>query len=489
MIRTKGQPQANAMVQQFQVMSEIIGRANLANRLGKDSYGGDRDIYQALGYPGEIKFADYFARYKRQDIAKAIIDRPVKATWRGDIRITETQQANDTELENAWRTLEKDLGLKSRFLRVDKLSGIGKYGVLLLGLSDVRKDSDFTKPVSGKTLKLLYVKPLSENSAKVNKYVKDSQDPRFGLPETYQITVKNRSDGSTRTMLVHHSRVIHIVDDLLEDETEGNPRLQPVYNRLMDLEKVVGGDAEMFWRGARPGYAGTLDPKYKMTNTTLSDLQDQVDEYEHNLRRILLNEGIELKSLAQQIADPKGHVEVLVQMICAEKEIPKRILLGSERGELSSNQDRQEWMEYVQSRREEFAEPRIIRPFVDRCIEYGILPDPKSEQNDYEVTWNDLFSISDKDRSDIGKIRADAWKAYSSNPVATETMPPELAAELFLGLDEDQLNIVIKTLQQAYRKMKEEETPISPEEEQIIEEDEMGGNGKPVEEIEEMVNE
>lgn len=489
MIRTKGQPQTNAMVQQFQVMSEIIGRANLANRLGKDSYGGDRDIYQALGYPGEIKFADYFARYKRQDIAKAIIDRPVKATWRGDIRITETQQANDTELENAWRTLEKDLGLKSRFLRVDKLSGIGKYGVLLLGLSDVRKDSDFTKPVSGKTLKLLYVKPLSENSAKVNAYVNNPQDSRFGLPETYQITVKNRSDGSTRTMLVHHSRVIHIVDDLLEDETEGNPRLQPVYNRLMDLEKVVGGDAEMFWRGARPGYAGTLDPKYKMTNTTLSDLQDQVDEYEHNLRRILLNEGIELKSLAQQIADPKGHVEVLVQMICAEKEIPKRILLGSERGELSSNQDRQEWMEYVQSRREEFAEPRIIRPFVDRCIEYGILPDPKSEQNDYEVTWNDLFSISDKDRSDIGKIRADAWKAYSSNPVATETMPPELAAELFLGLDEDQLNIVIKTLQQAYRKMKEEETPISPEEEQIIEEDEMGGNGKPVEEIEEMVNE
>ena len=489
MIRTKGQPQTNELVQRFQVMNEIIGRANLANRLGKDSYGGDRDIYQALGYLGEIKFSDYYSRYKRQDIAKAIIDRPVKATWCGDVVITETQQTADTELENAWRTLEKDLGLKSRFIRVDKLSGIGKYGVLLLGLSDVRKDTDFTKPVSGKTLKLLYVKPLSENSAKVKEYVNDPQDPRFGLPETYQITVKNRSEGSTRTILAHHSRVIHIVDDLLEDETEGNPRLEPVYNRLMDLEKVVGGDAEMFWRGARPGYAGTLDPKYKMTNTTLKDLQDQVDEYEHNLRRILLNEGIELKSLAQQIADPSGHVEVLVQMICAEKGIPKRILMGSERGELASNQDRQEWMEYVQSRREEFAEPRIIRPFVDRCIAYGILPKPKSEQNDYEITWSDLFSTSDKDKSEVGKIRAEAWRAYASNPVASELMPPEMAAELFLGLDDDKLDIVIKTLKRVYEKSQEEEPPISPEEEQIIEEDEMGGNNQPVEEVEETVNE
>ncbi|MDD3463817.1 MAG: hypothetical protein PHW07_09350, partial [Sulfurospirillaceae bacterium] len=127
---------------------------------------------------------------------------------------------------------------------------------------------------------------------------------------------------------------------------------------------------------------------------------------------------------------------------------------------------------------------------VDRCIQYGILPKPKSEQNDYEITWSDLFSTSDKDKSEVGKIRAEAWRAYASNPVASELIPPELAAELFLGLDDDQLDIVIKTLKRVYEKSQEEEPPISPEEQRIIDDEEEpgGNNGQPVEEIEETVN-
>ena len=69
------------LMRKVQVFSEVLGRFQFFSNLGLDSYDGSRDIYKALGYPKEITWQNYWARYGRQDIAKAIIDRPVKASW------------------------------------------------------------------------------------------------------------------------------------------------------------------------------------------------------------------------------------------------------------------------------------------------------------------------------------------------------------------------------------------------------------------------
>ena len=63
----------------IQTMSILMERAKYASQLGLQ-YGGDRKIYEALGYPKYINYADYMAKYSRQDMATAIIDRPVNAT-------------------------------------------------------------------------------------------------------------------------------------------------------------------------------------------------------------------------------------------------------------------------------------------------------------------------------------------------------------------------------------------------------------------------
>jgi len=209
------------------------------------------------------------------------------------------------------------------------------------------------------------------------------------------------------------------------------------------LEKIVGGDAEMYWRGARPGYQGKVDPNYQMTSQTKIDLEDQISEYENMLRRIFVNEGVDLKELAQQIADPMNHVSVQIQMISAVTGIPQRVLTGSERGELASTQDTGEWKTYVQARREDHAEPKILRPFVDRLIELGILPKPEV---DYKVDWLDLFSISEKERVEIGKSRANALREYTTNPMAQSVIPPDAFFEFFLGLTTGQIDLVKKLL-------------------------------------------
>lgn len=422
--------------------SMVVARANLASRLGQQ-YGGDRDIYQALGYKTILTYQDYWAQYSRQDIAKAIIDRPVKATWQGQLELIESEDAKKTPFEKAWNDLNNRLKLRSLLARVDRLTGIGRYGVLLLGLDDVQDQQGFVNPINGGQRKLLYVKPFGEESAKIDTYEIDPSNSRYGMPLIYSVQVADVASGSSSTVRVHQSRMIHILEDHLESEVIGIPKLESVFNRLQDLEKLVGGDAEMFWRGARPGFQGMVDKDYTMTQGTKDDLKEQIDEYEHNLRRVLINEGVDLKALAQQIADPENHVKVQLMMISAVTGIPQRILSGSERGELSSAQDTGEWKTYVQSRREDHAEPHIIRPFADKLIELKILPKP---ENGYKVDWLDLFSISEKERVEIGKSRANAIREYTTNPMAESIIPPDAFFEFCLGLSQGQIDLIKKQL-------------------------------------------
>jgi DNA topoisomerase IB len=466
--KPKIEPTIQDLQQKIQVLSALVTRASYASQLGLQ-FSGERDLYQALGYDLIITYSMYYSHYERQDIAKAIIDRPVKATWSGQLNIIEGQDDKDTALETAWTEINDRLSLKSIFSRVDRLAGIGKYAIIVLGLSDVSKTEDFRKPASGTKNKLMYVKPISEENAKIDTWEKNPNSERFGLPLLYNVKITEPGSSTSMDIFVHYSRVIHIVDDILESEVEGSPRLQAIYNRLMDLEKLVGGGAEMFWRGARGGYQGNVDKDFTLTQTEKDDLINQIDEYEHNLRRILINKGVTYESLQQQLADPKGTFDVLIECISAETGIPKRILMGSERGELSSSEDADEWDAYVQNRRDEFAEPRIVRPFVSICQKYGILPEASTGK--YDVQWSDLFAKSEKESVDIGRTRTAAIKEYVSDPTAEMVMPVKAFYQFCLGLKEEDIELIeeMREAQSLILPEEKQEIAVTPEETEIIE--------------------
>ncbi len=418
----------------IQVLGELVGRAMLAAKLGMQ-YDGKRDLYAALGYPDNITFVDYYARYRRQDIAKAIIDRPVNATWRGDVAVFETDE-KETPFEKAWLEIERTLKVKSCFARVDRLAGLGQYAILVLGFDDVQTPLDMARPVKAGNRKLKYIKAISEANGLIGKYEMNTTDERYGLPTMYQVTFSVPGGMETSTVNVHYSRVIHIVSQLMNGEVEGIPRLEAVFNRLMDLDKVVGGSAEMFWRGARPGYQGKLDEDFTIGDKDIEELEAQIDEFEHNLRRFIINKGLSLESLSPQVADPTANVDTIISMICAETGIPKRILLGSERGELASTQDWDSWLTLINDRRNNYAEPIIVRPFVDRLIEVGALPKPSQE---YSIVWEDLWSMSEKDKVEIGRSRAAALKDYVMSPGATDYMPTEAFLKYIMALEDEEI--------------------------------------------------
>lgn len=423
---------------QIRTLSAIADRLRLQAGLGT-SHGGARDYYQVFGYKRKLSFEDYYSRYDRQDIAGRIVDAPARTTWRKPPLVYETEDsATETPFEKAWNELLKRHRIWHYMQRVDRLAGIGRFAILLLGF---RGDDDLAKPVSPGQFKgvddLLYLAAYHEGSVEINDWVTNPSDPRFGLPNTYKLKLGS-TDGKTgiprRTVIVHHSRVIHVAEELDEDEVFGRPRLHRVFNLLDDLQKLVGASAEMFWQGAYRGPAVTTREGYQLDETAAEKLAEEIDEYIHGLRRFMRLHGLEVQFPQGQSPDPSKIFDVVMTLIAAVTGIPKRILMGSERGELASTKDEDNWLGRIVERQQQFAEPVILRPFIDRLIEVGILPTP---MNGYTVEWPPLFVLSEKDQAEINRIRAETARVLAPDGRVDLLIPRQEARVVFLGLDEE----------------------------------------------------
>lgn len=389
--------------------STEMSRASLA--AGSVTFNGRRDLYEGLGYQRILRPWDYRNRYKRNAVAARIVEALPKSTWRGGGEVIEDEQPDiETPFELAWNDLNKKLSLWSMFQRTDVLAGLGRYAILLIGGGGA-----VDQPLKSLTVdSLLYLTPYSEEDATITEFEVDSKNVRYGMPLYYSIKRITTSSTATVPRLVgvatppslgtnvgqrvHYSRVIHIADGLLDDHVYGQPRLERTWNLLDDLEKVTGGGAEAFWKRADAGLHIDMDPMMELDDEEEEALEDEIEDYTHGLKRVVKTRGMKMNPLTSGVAGFKDPVDSIISQISAGTGIPQRILMGSERGQLASQQDRDNYSERVFDRRREFAETQVIRPFIDRMIELGVLPEPKDP---YEIRWPEIQNLDEVQRADV----------------------------------------------------------------------------------------
>lgn len=412
-----------------------------------------RDINDDCGYPetNEISGSDYRQLYDREAVATRVAEVLPKESWQLLPVVFETEDvAEETEFEAAWREVAQSLKGGNWFrdeqvspiweylIRADILSGIGSFGVLLLGIDDGK---GLDEPADGLTetglssprndgRKLLYLRAFDESLVSVNRYVSDISNPRYGLPAEYSVTFNDPRDETDKggsgmplaTQSIHWSRCVHLADNLGSSEVFGVPRMRPVYNRLLDLRKLYGGSAEMYWRGAFPGLSVETHPQLGGdVEIDKSALRTQIEQYQNTLQRYLALTGMSAKSLAPQVVDPTNQIDVQLTAICIRLGIPKRIFMGSERGELSSNQDASTWTDRLRDRQTNYINPRVIAPFVNRLIALGVLPVPER----YGIVWPDLESVSDAEQAVNAAKRMEAITKYVQGDVESLMHPAD----------------------------------------------------------------
>jgi hypothetical protein len=388
--------------------------------------------------------------------------------WKETPEVYENENEKaETPFEKAWKDLEKRFHLFSVMERVDILSGVGQYGGLLLGIGD---GFEMDQPVQGvneetgeiqrsKDNALLYVRVLKETHMSIADYETDTQNPRYGQPKHYNITLTDVvGQGSSTTAKVHWSRVVHIADNRECSELMGVPRLEDVYNNILDLRKLCGGSGEMFWRGAFPGYSFELNPDVDIAEAEMDTeaIKEEFENYANGLKRYLALEGVTAKQLAPQVSDPSAHFEMEIRAIAMTKGIPYRIFMGTEESKLASSQDVSMWNGRLSKRHNQYITPYIIRPLVDRLMAAGCLP----QVEEYFVEWPDMNVMAETDAADVSYKKTQSMAQYVSGDVSNLMSPLDYFVYV-LGLSQELAQQVVKNTQ----KYLQDNPPMNPEEE------------------------
>ena len=392
------------------------GRANLAARAGI-TFDGKRDIYAYLGYKRTLTYDDYYDRYRRGGIASRLVDAYPQATWRQrPVLLDPGSQLQDdrSEFVKAFDSMAKRLNLYHYFERADKLAGIGRYSVVMIGVKGGQPLETRLPNVSSFD-DIIYITPYSEENAEAKEYDTNPSSERFGLPTVYGVTI---GKGIPKRN-VHYTRLLHISEGLLEDDIFGRPRMEPVWNYLDDLDKIMGGSAEGVWRTVDRGIQFDVDKDADLSPEDEEDFTNEIEEYIHNFKRYIKTRGIKATPLGSEVASVKDNFDAIVSLVGGTLGIPTRILLGSERGQLASSSDERNFSSRVKERQQSYAEPIMIRSFTNRLKLSGM------EVPEYEVSWPDVSTLTDKERSDVAARFAQAIRGVSSQAPDNIVMPPE----------------------------------------------------------------
>lgn len=415
-----------------------------------------RDTYEECGYPTTPSVDEYRKLFDREGLASRVVRVLPEESWQQDPEVYETEdEGQETEFELAWEELEEKHQVLSFLERVDVLSGIGQFGILLLGLSDGQRleepvsglDPTTGKPTTPGKLELLYLRALDQSLVDVSKWNNDPTSPRYGQPEYYNVSFVDPTQGlgsvppDNHSQRVHWTRCIHIADNRTTSEVLGTPRQSTHYNRLWDTTKILGGSAEMFWKGAFPGLAFELDADAaEAAELDRDEVRAQVEQYMNKLQRYIAVEGLTVKSLAPGLHGPSEHFEVQLKALCIGLAVPLRVFMGSEAAHLASDQDQGTWNGRLDRRRRRYLTPHVVRPTVQRFIDLGVLPAPADGK--FTVSWPDLDAPSDLDKAELAAKMTEAIAKYVQAGADVLIEPLDFLTRV-LGFDGEEAQAII----------------------------------------------
>lgn len=417
-----------ATLRVLSLASSLLSRSNFASRHGV-TFDGVRDYYESLGYKRDLRFKDYYDRYKRGGIAGRIIDIFPEAIWKEGIEIIESEDPTvttqfESQITQLWT--DNNLSITSKLKQVHILERIYDYSCLLIGALEPgspKWDQPLSTQLNGPD-SILFFTPLSSEQAQiVEPRVKDESSPRWGLPEYYNIIAE---DGSA-TRKVHWTRVVHVCQNPLGSSLRSAPCLERVWNWLDDLEfKLIGGGSEACWNRADPGYhADVRDAASVLGSAFVQDddtdagahgttsnasreraLEDELSAFKHKLKRFMVTQGIDVNQFASEKVDFGSNVDSLAKLIAGSYGIPVSILFGNLLGLRASESDTKERDKLVASARAEFASP-LLNTLITRLIDHGALVKP----DEYQILWPVEEESPEKEKAEVTEIWARANQA------------------------------------------------------------------------------
>lgn len=386
------------------------------------THGGARNLPEVLGYLEHPTIKDFWD-YSMRGLGSRIVSLFPDETWANLPTVQENPDpGNNTPFELDWAQLCRLHDVWGAFKRLDRLAQIGEYAVLVVGLEGI---SNFQIPVSQQAQprgpeSVMYLRPYWQERAEVVDFNQEELSRDFGQPTAYKITVRVRSEKGAngaqineKNIFVHASHVIHFADNILENETFGIPILNRVIDRIFDLDKQVGGLAEMAFIDAKRRIIAVLRDgvQFKNEDDRIKQ-QQQVQAFAHGMTSFLRLSGADVQVADGVVPNISDNILRTMQLLAGTLPWPMRKLFGSEQGQLATEEDNRQASKQILARFARDVIPRIVRPFIDRMILHGVLRAPAAGPDGYEILLPDLLALSPQEQAQVDKAYTEAYKTF-----------------------------------------------------------------------------
>lgn len=373
--------------------------------------------YSDFGYPVQLGFKQFYDMYCRNGIACAGVDKTILKTWQDAPFLldherdgSEGDDKDETALEKEIRTRFGDLRVWAKVKEADRRSLVGSYSGLILRFADSKQFREPVDTVPGGLDGLVEIIPAWEGQLAVSEWETDEASEDYGQPKMFQFNEASVDSGQkqNRQFLLHPDRVIVWSEDAT---VHGRSVLEPGYNDLLTIEKIIGAGGEGFWKNAKSAPVLEIDPTARLEELAkalgvpVSELADkmgeQVEDWQKGFDKLLMLQGIEAKTLGITLPSPENFFLIALQSFSASIGVPLKILVGSQTGERASTEDADEWSRTIMARRSSETIPNVMM-LVQRLERVGILP-----EMDWFLDWSDLTETSMAEKIDRANKMAD----------------------------------------------------------------------------------
>lgn len=453
-------------------LASLIGRVS---RLDAQSPDPRRDLDIECGYPKNPSPSDYIEMFRTDGLANRCVSMLANESFGVQPVIYESEGADQTGMEEDLQGLMDDPFTNPiQFMHKGYLeSRKARFGIILIGFDDGKPLSepvagvdknDFPEPRSpdAKPIKCIYMRAFNEKNVYIKSAESDPTCRRFGKPTSYNVTIATEYNGNngftevgtTQDVEVHWTRVIHIAEG---GEVFGKPVLEDIYKRILDVQKIAGSSAEMFYKGGFAPLALEMDPRVlelKDFTFNLQSLDKDIQRFLNGLQRVLTLVGFSAKSLAPQVSDPNPHLTSQLQLIAIALNSPLRILMGAESGQLASAQDVKNWNRRLKLNQEGFLQNYVVRPLINRLIYVGAIRPPanfdleKKIAPAYKVFWPDVNIPDEAEKSQNADRLAAALMKYTMSG-AFKIMQISTFFRKILQFSEDEVQTMMDDLKKA----------------------------------------
>lgn len=375
-----------------------------------------RNLNREFNYKEILTFTDYYVMDQRT-LGSVGNNFVPMLCWEKNplIKDGEDGDGKTTEFEQDVQYLIKHLSLYEVLYTLHRYSNVGQYGGVIIAAKE--KTTNGRMPAPQKPIQKLdgvedvvRLTPLYQDRLWTTGVatISDMQDERYGMPQYFDYrenVVSNQDDEqNNRQYRLDASRVFTFSETAPIGSIYGVPKNQRGYNHIQDIIKLLGSNAEGYWKNARQAIylvvkddriASRLDdPKFKAA------FDEKMEEFFDQFNKSQVAYGMEPMSIQTTLKDVNddflAHLQAYVSAV--EPGVPVTSIFGHQVGERASSNDGDKMAKLTRSRQENVLTPKMILPFFKWLIDMGAVRPPK---NEICVDWPDPQELTEKDQLEI----------------------------------------------------------------------------------------